>query len=260
MTTRYARLGDWLWFCAWALGSAAACYGTARHTGATFDEPLHIRLSLEGWRTGSHAGVLHFGAMPLALDLYTLPIYLWERWHGVPFDLTQDVEKLLPWFRLGPLAFWFVLLVYVRLIGRALAGPWGGRLAVAFVACEPSLLAHASLGGTDIAVTACMVAFVYHFRVGRDSGWVRRLAWPTFWYAAAVLAKASGLVFGPLCMVVLEADRLGRQGSLRWPFSRSGEPSRTAGAVWFAAPTKSTTHTARRASVTGGRRACPRPA
>jgi hypothetical protein len=217
VTTRYARLGDWLWFFVWLIGSAAACYSTALHTGATFDEPLHIARGVESWRTGSHAGLIHLGAMPLALDLYTLPIYLWERWHGMAFDLQRDVEQLLPYFRAGALVFWSLLLLYARLIGRALAGPWGGRLAVAFVACEPTVLAHASLGGTDIAVTACMMAFVYHFRTGRESTWPRRIALPVIWYAAAVLAKASGLVFGPLCMVVLEGERLARNGTLRWP-------------------------------------------
>jgi hypothetical protein len=228
VTDRFGRLGDWLWFLGWAIGSAAACLATAWHTGATFDEPLHLARALDGWHTGSHAGLLQLGTMPLALDLYTLPIYLWERGHGSAFDLQRDVETLLPWFRLGPLMFWWVLLFYGRLIGRQLAGPWGGRLAVAFLACEPSFLAHASLGGTDIAVTACMVALVYHFRTsrpppvpspaaGRGPGWGRRLAWPTIWYAAAVLAKASGMVFGPLCMVVLEGERLARQGALRLP-------------------------------------------
>ena len=220
-TERYARTGDWLWFLAWAAASSVACVSAAWHTGATFDEPLYVARALEGWRSGSHEGLLHLGTMPLALDLYTLPIYAWECWHGIAFDLQRDIEMLMPWYRLGPLVFWWLLLIYGRLIGRQLAGPWGGRLAVAILACEPSFLAHASLGGTDIAVTACMVALVYHFRIGRDSTWPGRLAWPTFWYAAAVLAKASGLVFGPLCMVVLEAERLARQGTLRWP-SRGG--------------------------------------
>jgi hypothetical protein len=79
------------------------------------------------------------------------------------------------------------------------------------------MLAHASLGGTDIAVTACMMAFIYHFRTGRNSTWPRRLALPAFCYGIAVLAKASALVFGPLAMIVLEVERLARQGSLRSP-------------------------------------------
>jgi hypothetical protein len=175
MVGRIGRLGDWLWFLVWLAVSAAACRFTALHTGATFDEPLHIARGLEGWRTGSHSGLLHLGAMPLPLDLYTLPLYLWERAVGVPFDLSREVADLLPWFRLGALGFWGLLLFYSRLIGRMLAGHWGGRLAVALIACEPCLLAHASLGGTDIAVTACLVAMVFHFRSGRQGSWRRRL-------------------------------------------------------------------------------------
>jgi hypothetical protein len=214
---RWARTGDWLWFLGWAIASSAACLSTAWNTGATFDEPLHIARGLEGWRTGSHQGLIHLGAMPLPIDLYTLPIYVWERWRGVPFDLEHDVADLLPWFRIGPLLFWWILLFHARLIGRRLAGPWAGRLAVALLSCEPSLLAHASLGGTDIAITACLVALVYHFLNGREAGWRRRLTWPALWYGIALVAKASGLVFGPLCMVVIELERLARNGTLRWP-------------------------------------------
>ncbi len=217
MTARSTRIWDWLWFLAWVVGSSAACVSAAWRIGATFDEPLYISRAMEGWRNGSHEGLLHLGTMPLPLDLCSMPIYLCERWRGTPFDLSRDIDALLPWYRLGTLVFWVLLLFYARLIGRQLAGPRGGRLAVAFLACEPSLLAHASLGATDIAETACVVALVYHFRTDRESSWLRRLAWPTFWYAAAVLAKASGLVFGPLCMVVLEGERLAREGSLQLP-------------------------------------------
>src|SRR5262249_21253832 len=73
------------------------------------------------------------------------------------------------------------------------------------------LLAHATLATTDIAITACLLALVYHYATGRDAGWFRRLALPTFWFAAAVLAKASGLVFGPMCLGVVELQRYLRQ-------------------------------------------------
>src|SRR5204863_2814462 len=95
-----------------------------------------------------------------------------------------------------------------------LAGPWGGRLAVALVACEPNMLAHASLATTDIAVTACLMALLYHFRTGREAGWVRRRAVPAVWFGLAILAKASALVYGPLCLIVLEGERLARAGVL----------------------------------------------
>jgi hypothetical protein len=76
------------------------------------------------------------------------------------------------------------------------------------LACEPSLLAHAGLATTDIAITACLLALVYHFRTGREAGWGWRVAVPACWFGAALLAKASGLVFGPLCLCVVEGERL----------------------------------------------------
>ncbi|HVC92269.1 MAG TPA: hypothetical protein VND64_01200, partial [Pirellulales bacterium] len=41
-----------------------------------------------------------------------------------------------------------------------------------------------------------------------DRTWPWRVGWPAFWFAAAVGAKASGMVFGPLCMLVVELERL----------------------------------------------------
>src|SRR5262249_21766681 len=84
------------------------------------------------------------------------------------------------------------------------AGPWAGRLAVALLACEPSLLGHASLATTDIAVAACLLAFVYHFQAGRDACWRWRIGVPALWFAAALLAQASALVFAPMCMLAVE--------------------------------------------------------
>jgi hypothetical protein len=210
------RLADVLWFLFWAIGSSVWCLTAAQQLGATFDEPLYVERGLEVWRTGSHAGLLHVGTMPLPVDVETFPLHVWERWHGIRLDPVNDLERLLPWARAMTLVFWWLLLFYGWHAGRALAGPWGGRLAVAFLACEPNLLAHAGLATTDVALTACMLALVYHFRAGREAGWRRRLAWPAFWFGAAVLAKASGLVFGPLCMAAVELERLWARGAL-WP-------------------------------------------
>src|SRR5437763_1918865 len=79
------------------------------------------------------------------------------------------------------------------------------------VACDPHLLAHAGLGGSDIPVTACLIALVYHFRAGRDATWPRRVALPALWYGIALLAKASALAFGPLLMLVIELERVARR-------------------------------------------------
>ncbi|MCC6417202.1 MAG: glycosyltransferase family 39 protein [Gemmataceae bacterium] len=199
---------DWLWLVACGVASSVWCVTAARQIGPTFDEPLYVAHGLEGWRAGSHGGLLRVGTMPLPIDVETLPLYLYERWAGVTLNPEKDLERLLPWARAGTLVFWWLLLLYAHLAGRRLAGPWGGRLAVALLACEPSLLAHAALATTDIAVTACLLALVYHFATGRDGGWVRRVGLPAFWFAACVLSKASGLVYGPLCMLAVELHRL----------------------------------------------------
>jgi hypothetical protein len=181
---------------------------------ATFDEPLYVAAGLNAWRSGSHAPLLRWGTMPLPADVQMLPLYLAERWHGVPFDPVADLGRLLPWARAMNLFFWYLLLGYGCLVGQALAGAWGARLATVLLATEPNLLAHASLATTDIAVTACLLALAYHFHRNREAGWWRRVGLSIVWFAVAVLAKASALVIGPLCLAVIELERLWQAGRL----------------------------------------------
>lgn len=204
---------DWSWFLVLGAVSTLWCITAAGQLSATYDEPFYITQGLQCWHTGTHQNLLRMGTMPLPIDLETLPLYLWERWQGIRFDPQRDMDQLLPLARGITLLFWWLLLIYARLAGRHLAGPWGGRLAVALLAFEPSVLAHAGLATTDIAVSACVLALVYHFRTGRDAGWFRRLALPSFWFGAALLAKASSLVFGPLCLLAVEWERLLRTGA-----------------------------------------------
>lgn len=204
--TRRQQLADVAWLMAWGIVSSVWCVTAAGQLSATFDEPLYIERGLECWRTGSHAGLMQLGTMPLPIDVTTLPLYLWERWRGIPWDAGADLGQLLPVARAGTLVFWWLLLVYGLLLGRSLVGSWGGRLAVALLACEPCLLAHAGLVTTDLAISACLVALVYHYRQGREAGWGQRVGLPAVWFAAAVLAKASGLVYGPLCLLAIELE------------------------------------------------------
>jgi hypothetical protein len=205
---RKSRWLDACWLMGCLLASSAWCITAAHELSATFDEPLYIARGLERWRSGSYAGLMKLGTMPLPIDCDTLSLYVYERWTGQPIDPVRDLDRVLPWARFAAIGFWWLLLVYGWLAGRSLAGPWGGRLAVAWLACEPNLLAHALLATTDIAISACLLALVYHFRVGRDGRWWRRIGVPGVWFAAALLAKASGMVFGPLCLVAVESYRI----------------------------------------------------
>jgi hypothetical protein len=204
---RSALLFDAAWFLFWAVVSSLWCVTAASQLGATFDEPIYVQRGLERWHTGSTQGLMKLGTMPLPVDVETLPLYLWETWHGVRLDPLNHLDKLLPWARASALVFWWLLLFYAWRAAYSLGGSWAGRLAVALLACEPSFLANAALATTDVAVSACLLALVVHFRAGRDGQWLRRVGWPALWFAAAVLAKASGLVFGGLCLIVIEAER-----------------------------------------------------
>ena len=200
------RLLESGWLLFWIIASSAWCVSASARLGATFDEPTYIQLGLESWRTGSYKSLLDLGTMPLPPRVLTLPLHLWERWGGETFDLTRDLDRLLPVARLGTLPFWWLLLMYGWLAGRQIAGAWGGRLAVAFLACEPNLLAHAGLATTDVAVSACLLALLYHFRAGRSEPWPRRVLVPAIWFALAVLSKASGFVFGIIGIGIIELE------------------------------------------------------
>jgi hypothetical protein len=205
------------WLIVFGLLSSAYCVLAAGHIGAVCDEPIYLLRGLEGWRLGSSGMLTKIGTMPLPVDVTTLPLYVWELLRGQRFDQISEIDRMLPVARAGTLVFWWAVLFYGWRVGWDLAGPWGGRLAVVLLACEPSLLAHASLATTDVAITACMLALVYHFRQGRTSGWRLRVGLPSLLYGLALLVKGSALLLGPLCLLVLELDRLGRKQAFAVP-------------------------------------------
>ncbi|MFZ0932065.1 MAG: hypothetical protein WAN11_25930 [Syntrophobacteraceae bacterium] len=213
--SKYAWVSDLPWLIVFGFLSSAYCVLAAGHTGATCDEPTYLLLGLGSWHLGGSGALTRIGTMPLPVDVTTLPLYVWELLQGRHFDLFSEIDRMLPVARAGTLVFWWAVLFYGWKVGRGLAGPWGGRLAVAMLAFEPSLLAHASLATTDVAITACMLALVCHFREGRTSGWWLRVGLPSLLFGLALLAKASALVLGPLCLLVIELDRLG----LKYPFA-----------------------------------------
>jgi hypothetical protein len=213
-SSRNGRAFDLLWFLAWLGLSSCWILSTAATIGATFDEPNEIQRALDFWHRGSHYELLRVGTMPLPTDLAALPAFLYERWTGAELDLNRDCPiELLFWCRAMTLIFWAILLWFARLVGRSLGGPWAGRLAVAFLACEPSFLAHASLATKDIAIASMLLPMIYFFGEGRTAGWGRRIAIPGLFFALCLLTKASGMVFVPIGMFVVELLRLIRAGA-----------------------------------------------
>ncbi|HEY2785713.1 MAG TPA: glycosyltransferase family 39 protein [Fimbriiglobus sp.] len=208
---------DVLWLLAVGGLSSAWCLTAAPKLGATFDEPFYLNAGLTHWRTGSNKLLMSAGTMTLPVDLQTLPLYLWERIRGTPFDSTADIETILPVARGMTLFFWWLLLVYAMRLGRTFGGTWGGRFAVAFVGFDPNFLGHACLATSDIAVAGCMLGLVYHAFYGIGRNWSRRVFIPGLWFGLAILAKASGMVFGMQALLVLGFDHLIRTDRLKPP-------------------------------------------
>lgn len=204
---RQQRWLDASWLIICGVLSSLWCITAGARLGATFDEPFYLQAGLDCWRTGTSKPLIDKGTAPLPMYVGTAPLYIWERWTGQQLDPVLDAEWMLTLGRIATLPFWWVLLFYAFLGGRQLAGPWGGRLAVALLAAEPTFLGNACLMTADLAVTTCLLAFWVHFRLGRDQTWGWRVGLPSFLYGIALFAKISALPFGLIGMAVIELDR-----------------------------------------------------
>jgi hypothetical protein len=199
---------DVLWVLFFGLLSSAWCVSAGREIGATYDEPFHLTHGLDFWRHGSFELMLNKGLMPLPVAVCTLPVRIYEIYRGTPIDLATEFHLALPIARAGTLFFWWLLLVYGYIAGRRIGGSWGGRLAVALLACEPTLLANAALATTDLAIAACLLVFAVHYRANQDGPWLRRVGLCGLLFGIALLTKVSTLPFGGLIMLTLEAARV----------------------------------------------------
>lgn len=178
------RWFDWLLLVAAIAGSSAWCLTASPRIGLTFDETNYVANGLERRRTGSYYQLLRQGTMPLPIDVISLPVYILERQREQPLEIgtdgrsypqmTKDVPLVMHVARRGTLVFWSLLLLYGFLMANRIAGPWAARLSVVLLGAEPNFLGHATLATTDIAVTACTVAFAFHFARGRNRGTLHR--------------------------------------------------------------------------------------
>jgi hypothetical protein len=82
--------------------SCAAILANSARLGATFDEPFYISKGLDHWRSGSYRTLMRAGTMPLPVDVQTLPLYIWERERGTPFNPIFDMNSPAALLRLPP--------------------------------------------------------------------------------------------------------------------------------------------------------------
>lgn len=212
------------WLILWGIISSVWCLTAAERLSATFDEPHYLKHGLHAWRSGSYFMLLRGGTMPLPMDVQMLPVFVWELVRGEPINLDAQFGAVLQVARAMNLLFWWLLLYFSWRLANRFGGPWAGRLAIPFLACDPNFLAHASLATADIAVSACLAMFLEIYLANRDQPWRRRVGLAAAFYGIAILAKVSALVFGIFAMLAFEAYRLWNErqtrehsvGWLRW--------------------------------------------
>ncbi|HZZ81263.1 MAG TPA: hypothetical protein VFE62_22355 [Gemmataceae bacterium] len=191
------------------------CWSAGHALGPTFDEPFYMRAGLTNWHNLNHRELLCAGTMPLPPEVQMLPLRLAEVFASA--DPLAAWRDWLPLARMGTILFVWTLLWGAMRLGAIYGGAWGGRLAVTLVACEPILLGHGSLATTDVAFAACLTALIAVFRGRRDAPtWCGRCLLPGLWVALTFLAKASALVYVPICLTMVEAERLWSNGWRPW--------------------------------------------
>jgi hypothetical protein len=132
----------------------------------------------------------------------------------------NDGDRLLFLGRLPLVALTLVLITAVGARTRRLAGPTAGAIALGLAALSPDLLAHGNLVTTDLALTLFVFLAVAAFdRLLERATWAR-LATTGLAVGAALATKFSGLVLGPV-LVVLGGVVIGGKGPIHVAFGRS---------------------------------------
>jgi hypothetical protein len=217
---RVSRKRSLLWFLVCAAASSAWCVAAARQLGPVWDEPFYLDAGLRAWHQLHPGQLLAEGVMPLPPAVQTLPLLVSEKIRGRPISLQEEFDSWLPVARAGTLLFWWLLLAAGWWLGWRWGGPTAGALAVGLLAAEPVLLGLASLATTDLALTASLLALLAAYEAGRGRGWGRRVLVPAGAAGLALLAKASALLFAPVCLAAAELAHRGRR-----PPRTEGEPA-----------------------------------
>jgi 4-amino-4-deoxy-L-arabinose transferase-like glycosyltransferase len=221
----------WVFLAQLALGS--------RHLSLTTDEPSHVMNGYVALVTADTWAMLPHTHPPLVNAWSALPLLLQPERpepHAVPY-WGQDFDRFLRSFssRLGPverLAFVtrfpvmllaVVLMALVYRWARDWFGHWGGVLAVAVMAWDPTLIAHSQLNTTDLGVTLFAFACLYLVdRLLRRFSW-RLLVGVGLLLGAALATKPSGVILVPVVVALFGWGYVRQTGAGWWAFLRRRE-------------------------------------
>lgn len=201
--------------------------GTYSYSGlsATWDEPIHLTAGYVALTQGdyrvdpSHPPLLRmWAALPLLVMRDVRPPepvpagIAPSEWLGQGYGYahrflyrSNDADRLLYAARFMMLLFGVLLGVLVYFWAREWLGPTAALAALACVALEPNLRAHARLVTTDLGVSCLMFGATYFaWRVTRAATWLNVGALAAF-FALAIVAKFSAVLQGAslLCLLAV---------------------------------------------------------
>ena len=209
------------------LAGALALVATYHTFSNTLDEPAHIAAGVE-WLSGRYdydpqrppLGRIGAGIGPYLHGERASPASSPAEDGARILGRGAHYRTTLALARLGELPFFVLLCAVVWGWGQRLTDERGAAIATALAATNPSLLAHAGLATTDIALAATVVAALFAFVV-----WLDRPHWAaglSFGVAIALAATADfiALPMLALALAALYTIRRRAKGSPLW----SGAP------------------------------------
>lgn len=161
----------------------------ANRNSITWDEDDHIYAGYMSWKQGDfglnpeHPPLVKLlGALPLlGMDLKMPPqhdrFFKHEAFlNGKDFLFKNDFNTML--FRVRIAVMWLTVLLalFVFLAAREMFGTPAGFVALALLVCDPNILAHGAVLGTDIGLSCFILATIYAFyRYVKAPTWGRLL-------------------------------------------------------------------------------------
>lgn len=187
-----------------------------RDKNATFDEVAHLPagysyLALRDFRMSpSHpplaklVAALPLLAMQPALDREDAAWRKGSEWlFGQQFLFTWNApDRLIFWGRLPLLLLATLFGLVVMAAGRQLYGPLAGLLALTLYGFTPEFLAHGPLVATDFMVTAALFAAIFCFYRALLIPSLSRLLLLAAAAGVCVTAKFSGVLIGPMLLLL----------------------------------------------------------
>ncbi len=192
----------------------------------TYDESVHLFSGYQYWKhrdfgaNPEHPPLLKLvAALPLlSLDLKVPPVAVGptkvaNETSAIDFIYrnTTGADRILYRTRIAASVFTYFLAVLVFLCGREMFGPGTALLALALLVFEPNILANGALVTTDIAETCFLFASVYAFYRYVEQPGIGRLLLCGVAVGLAWASKHSGVLVGPILILLAVADILRRK-------------------------------------------------